>query len=52
MNIVNNVSKPKTEDKVNVELNRDIANRLLKMKNVGDSYSDIIGRLLDGKKEK
>ncbi len=50
MNIVNKVSKLNPEDKVNVELDRDVANRLIKLKNVGDSYSDIIRRLLDEKK--
>lgn len=50
VNIVNKVNKLKPEDKVNVELDRDVANRLIKLKNVGDSYSDIIRRLLDEKK--
>lgn len=34
-------------DKIKVELDRDIANRLLKRKEVGDTYSDVIKRLLD-----
>jgi len=49
-NIVNKVSKLNPDDKVNVELERDVANKLIKLKNVGDSYSDIIRRLLDEKK--
>lgn len=50
MNIVKQASKLNPEEKVNVELDRDVANRLIKLKNVGDSYSDIIRRLLDEKK--
>ncbi|MDP2754108.1 MAG: hypothetical protein Q8P40_06920 [Nitrospirota bacterium] len=49
--IVNKVSKLNPEDIVNVELDSDVANQLIKLKNVGDSYSDIIRRLLDEKKE-
>lgn len=52
MNIVNKAGKLNPEEKVNVELDRDVANQLIKLKNVGDSYSDIIRRLLDEKKEK
>lgn len=48
---MNKMNKLKPDDKVNVELDRDVANRLLKLKNVGDSYSDIIRRLLDEKKQ-
>jgi predicted CopG family antitoxin len=36
-------------DKVKVELDRDVVNRLIRMKQVGDSYSTIIKRLLDDK---
>ena len=39
-------------DKVKVQLERDVANELIKRKTVGDTYSDIIRRLLkddDGK---
>jgi predicted CopG family antitoxin len=34
-------------DKVKVELDREIVNELLGMKSVGDSYSDVIRRLLE-----
>lgn len=50
--IVNKMSKLNPEDKVNVELDRDVANQLIKLKNVGDSYSDIIRSLLYEKKER
>ena len=46
------MSKLNPEDKVNVELDRDVANQLIKLKNVGDSYSDIIRSLLYEKKER
>ncbi|NIA03801.1 MAG: hypothetical protein GWP09_00440 [Nitrospiraceae bacterium] len=39
-------------DKVKVQLDRDILNELLKMKQVGDSYSDVIRRLLEERHEK
>ena len=45
------INKIDNEDKVKVELDRDIANQLIQLKKVGDSYSDIIRRLLDEKKE-
>ena len=35
------------KDKVKVELKREIVNKLIKMKKVGDTYSDVIQRLLD-----
>jgi len=35
------------DDKVKIELDKDIANQLIKLKNYGDSYSDVIRRLLD-----
>ncbi len=35
------------KDKIKVEIDRDVANRLLKQKEVGDTYSDVIKRLLD-----
>ena len=44
------IDKIDIEDKVKVELDRDIANQLIQLKKVGDSYSDIIRRLLDEKK--
>jgi predicted CopG family antitoxin len=33
-------------DKVKVQLDRDIVNKLLKMKEVGDTYSDVIRKLM------
>lgn len=34
------------EGLVKIEIKREIANRLIKLKKVGDTYSDIIERLL------
>ncbi|MCX6775282.1 MAG: hypothetical protein NT130_00305 [Candidatus Micrarchaeota archaeon] len=34
------------KDKVKVELDRDIVNELIKKKNVGDTYSDVIRKIL------
>ncbi|MGC8652355.1 MAG: hypothetical protein ACP5UH_03855 [Candidatus Micrarchaeia archaeon] len=39
-------------DKVKVQLDKDIVNKLLSMKQVGDTYSDVIRRLLGKKKAK
>ncbi len=33
-------------DKVKVQLDKDVANQLIKMKEVGDTYSDVLRRLL------
>jgi len=33
-------------DKVKVQLDRDVVNSLIKLKEVGDAYSDVIRRLL------
>jgi len=33
--------------KIKVELRTEIVNRLIKLKNVGDTYSDVIEKLLD-----
>jgi len=33
-------------DKVKVQLDRDVVNSLIKLKGVGDTYSDVIRRLL------
>lgn len=33
--------------KVKVELDREVVNRLIKLKEVGDTYSDVIVRLLE-----
>jgi len=33
-------------DKVKVQLDKDIVNKLLKMKEVGDTYSDVIRKLM------
>ena len=34
------------KDKVKVELDKDIVNKLIKLKQVGDTYSDVIKKLL------
>jgi len=34
------------KDKVKVEFDRDVLQNLLKLKNVGESYSDVVRRLL------
>ncbi len=33
-------------DKVKVQLDKDIVNKLLSLKKVGDTYSDVIRRLI------
>lgn len=35
------------ENQVNVQVDRDVADMLIKLKSVGDTYSDVIRRLLD-----
>ncbi len=35
------------KDKVKVQLDKDIVNELIKMKEVGDTYSDVIRRLIE-----
>ena len=35
------------KEKTKVEIETEILNRLIKLKNVGDTYSDIIRRLLE-----
>lgn len=39
--------KEKIDAKVKIEIRRDLANRLILRKKVGDSYSDVIERLLE-----
>jgi predicted CopG family antitoxin len=39
-------------DKTKVELEKDILNQLIKLKEVGDTYSDVIRRLLNGRGRK
>jgi len=34
------------KDKVKVQLDRDVVNELIKMKQVGNTYSDVVRRLL------
>jgi len=34
-------------DKIKVQIDRDVANELIKRKQVGDTYSDVIRRLLE-----
>jgi len=34
------------KDKVKVQLDRDVVNELVKMKEVGDTYSDVVRRLI------
>ncbi len=36
----------KNDVKVKVELDRDVVNELIKLKEVGDTYSDVVKRLL------
>ncbi len=40
------MNKGDKEGKVKVELDRDIVNQLIKMKTVGDTYSDVVRRLI------
>ena len=40
------------KDKVKVELEKEIVNRLIKLKQVGDTYSDVIRKLLKNAKNK
>lgn len=35
-------------DKTTIALEKETVNRLIKLKRVGDSYDDIITRLIDG----
>lgn len=35
-------------EKVKIDVEREVVNELIKLKKVGDSYSDIIKRLLNG----
>ena len=37
------------QDKVKVEIEREILNQLIKLKEVGDTYSDVIKKLLKRK---
>jgi predicted CopG family antitoxin len=39
------------KDKVKVEFDRDVLNDLLKLKQVGDTYSDVVRQLLKEKEE-
>lgn len=34
-------------DKVKVQLEKDVVNELIKLKKVGDTYSDVVRRLLN-----
>ena len=34
------------KDKVKVQLDRDVVNELIKMKEVGNTYSDVVRRLI------
>jgi len=45
--IIHNAMK----DKVKVEFDRDVLNALLKLKKVGDTYSDVVRRLLKEREE-
>lgn len=38
-------------DKVKVQLEKDVVNALIKLKNVGDTYSDVIRNLLKNAKK-
>jgi predicted CopG family antitoxin len=37
-------------DKVKIQLDKDVVNRLIQLKVVGDTYSDVVRRLLDDRK--
>ena len=39
-------------DKTKVQLDKDVVNSLIKLKEVGDTYSDVIRRLLKNGKSK
>jgi len=39
-------------DKVKIQLDKDIVNELIKMKQVGDTYSDILRKLIKKLKKK
>lgn len=39
------------KDKTKVEIEKDILNQLIKLKKVGDTYSDVIRKLLEQKKD-
>jgi len=39
------------DGRVKIELKKDLVNRLIKLKEVGDSYSDVISRLLNESKK-
>ena len=34
-------------DKVKIQLDKDVVNELIKLKQVGDTYSDVVKRLLE-----
>jgi predicted CopG family antitoxin len=38
-------------DKVKVLLEKDVVNEMIKLKEVGDTYSDVVRRLLECKKK-
>jgi len=40
------------KDKVKISIDREVANKLKSMMKVGDTYSDVIKRLLNEKKKK
>lgn len=40
------------KDKVKISIDREVANKLKSMMKVGDTYPDVIKRLLNEKKEK
>ena len=40
----------KKDNKIKVQLERDVVNRLIKLKDFGDTYSEVIRRLLNKKK--
>lgn len=50
-NVDNMHKRDKSEDKskTKVELDTDVVNKLIPLKKVGDSYSDVIRRLLHDK---
>ena len=38
-----------SKENVKIMVEKELVNRLIKMKEFGDTYSDVIRRLLDGK---
>lgn len=48
----NRYKNDRRKEKVKVELERDIVNELIRMKEVGDTYSDVIRTLMETRKKR